>query len=236
MPGLAPGSSGRCVTQVTASRRGGRYFDARRGLPSLRRERLRESEGYLQMAHTIAQDRPDVGRHLLAEAAPKPYWNPYVVGVLLGLVLLATYLVTGRGLGATAAFSATAAWMGGLASPEHVAGNAVHARYWNDGAPLMSWTLFLLAGAFVGALVSGIGGQRIKFTVERGPNVSDGRRLVLAFAGGFIAAYGAKIAKGCTSGQALTGGAILNVGSLVFMVAVFAAAYGLAYFVRKEWL
>lgn len=59
---------------------------------------------------------------------------------------------------------------------------------------------------------------------------------MLAFAGGFIAAYGAKIAKGCTSGQALTGGSILNVGSLVFMLAVFASAYALAYFVRKEWL
>ncbi|MCK7524905.1 MAG: hypothetical protein MZV64_48520 [Ignavibacteriales bacterium] len=44
------------------------------------------------------------------------------------------------------------------------------------------------------------------------------------------------IAKGCTSGQALTGGSMLNVGSLVFMLAVFASAYALAYFVRKEWL
>ncbi len=76
----------------------------------------------------------------------------------------------------------------------------------------------------------------MRWSVEKGPNVSDGWRLALAFAGGFIAAYGAKIAKGCTSGQALTGGSILNVGSLVFMVAVFASAYGLAYFVRKEWL
>ena len=59
---------------------------------------------------------------------------------------------------------------------------------------------------------------------------------MLAFFGGFIAAFGAKIAKGCTSGQALTGGSMLNVGSLVFMLAVFAGAYGLAYFVRKEWL
>ena len=58
----------------------------------------------------------------------------------------------------------------------------------------------------------------------------------LIFGAGFIAAYGARLAKGCTSGQALTGGAILNVGSLVFMLAVFAAAYGLAYFLRKEWL
>ncbi len=112
----------------------------------------------------------------------------------------------------------------------------MHAKYWNDGAPLESWTLFLLLGAFVGALVSGIAGRRVEFTVERGPRVTDGQRLALAFVGGFVAAYGAKIAKGCTSGQALTGGSILNVGSLVFMLAVFASAYALAYFARKEWL
>jgi len=76
----------------------------------------------------------------------------------------------------------------------------------------------------------------MQWTVERGPQVSVERRLLLAFVGGFVAAYGAKIAKGCTSGQALTGGSILNVGSLVFMLAVFASAYGLAWFVRKEWL
>jgi uncharacterized protein len=166
---------------------------------------------------------------------PARYWNPYAVGFLLGLVLLATYAVTGRGLGASAAFSATAAWITGLVSPEHVQANAVHARYWNEGAPLMSWTVFLLLGAFAGAFVSGWRARRLRLSIERGPNVSVNARLALAFAGGFIAAYGAKIARGCTSGQALTGGAMLNAGSLVFMGAVFASAYALAYFVRKEW-
>ena len=66
--------------------------------------------------------------------------------------------------------------------------------------------------------------------------MTDGQRLALAFVGGFIAAFGAKLAKGCTSGQALTGSSILNAGSLVFLVAVFVAAFGLAWFVRKEWL
>ncbi len=168
-------------------------------------------------------------------AMAAPYWNPYVVGVLLGLVLLATYALTGRGLGATAAFSAVAAAIAGVFSPEHAQANAVHARYWNDGAPLASWTVFLLLGAFVGALASGRQANRVRWTIERGPGISDGTRLALAFAGGFVAAYGAKIARGCTSGQALTGGAIQNVGSLVFMGAVFASAYALAYFVRKEW-
>ena len=168
--------------------------------------------------------------------APRRYWNPYAVGFLLGVVLIATYAVTGRGLGATGAYSALAAWVAGLFSPEHVAANLVHAKYWNDGSPLLSWTLFLLFGVFAGALLSGLHGRRVRLTIERGPQIGDGRRLTLAFTGGLIAAIGAKIAKGCTSGQALTGGAILNVGSLVFMLAVFAAAYGLAYFMRKEWL
>ena len=185
------------------------------------------------MSHSLAGSAPGS----LRRAEPLAYWNPYFVGVLLGLVLLATYLITGRGLGATGAFSSVAAWLSSLlASVDHVSANAVHSRYWNDGAPLASWTVFLLGGALIGAWLSGLQGRRIQWTVERGPRISDNTRLLLAFAGGFLAAYGAKIAKGCTSGQALTGGAILNVGSLVFMVSVFAAAYGLAGFVRKEWI
>ena len=188
------------------------------------------------MAHTLTDSRMHVAPAKLANAAAKPYWNPYIVGALLGLVLLATYAITGRGLGATAAFGAVDAWLANLVAPEHASTSPALAKYFNDGSPLMSWTLFLVAGAFVGALISGALAHRIRITVERGPHVSDNRRLLLAFVGGFIAAYGAKIAKGCTSGQALTGGAILNVGSLVFMLAVFASAYALAYFVRKEWL
>ena len=168
--------------------------------------------------------------------ASKPFWNPYAAGVLLGLVLLATYLVTGRGLGATAGFAAVATWLAGTFTPGHVQSSVVHLKYWNDGAPLLNWTLFLLVGTLIGAALSGWQGRRFSLTIERGPRVTDGQRLLLAFVGGLIAAFGAKLAKGCTSGQALTGSSILNAGSLVFLLAVFAAGFGLAYFVRKEWL
>ncbi len=188
------------------------------------------------MSLTPSSAMPIPTPHAGERTAPKAYWNPYIVGFLLGLVLLATYAVTGRGLGATGAYSAVATWVASLFSPEHAGTNIVHAKYWNDGAPLLSWTLFLLFGAFIGALISGLQGGRVRLTVERGPRISDGNRMALAFAGGILAAFGAKIAKGCTSGQALTGGALQNVGSLVFMLAVFAAAYGLAYFMRKEWV
>ena len=169
-------------------------------------------------------------------AASRPFSNPYLAGVLLGAVLLATYLVTGRGLGATAGFAALATWFAGVISPSHIQSSIVHAKYWNDGAPLLNWTLFLLLGTLIGAALSGWQGRRFSLTVERGPQVTDSQRLALAFAGGFIAALGAKLAKGCTSGQALTGSSILNAGSLVFLLAVFVAGFGLAHLVRKEWL
>jgi hypothetical protein len=162
--------------------------------------------------------------------------NPYLAGVLLGLVLLATYVVAGRGLGATAGFAGLATWIAGIVTPSHIQASVVHAKYWNDGEPLLNWTLFLLVGALIGAAISGWQGRRFRITVERGPRVTDGQRLALAFAGGFIAACGAKLAKGCTSGQALTGSSILNAGSLLFLVAVFVAGFGLAHFVEKEWL
>ena len=185
---------------------------------------------------TLTSPRPTLVGRTAGAAAPRPFWNPYLAGILLGLVLLATYVVTGRGFGATAGFAAFATWIAGIVSPSHIQASIVHTKYWNEGAPLLNWTLFLLLGALIGAAISGWQGRRFSFTIERGPHISDGQRLVLAFVGGFIAACGAKLAKGCTSGQALTGSSILNAGSLVFLVAVFVAGFGLAYFVRKEWL
>ncbi len=71
----------------------------------------------------------------------------------------------------------------------------------------------------------------------RGPlRISNRTRLLLAFAGGVIMAYGARMARGCTSGQALSGGAVLAVGSWAFMFAVFAGGYAVAWFLRRLWI
>jgi len=170
------------------------------------------------------------------KTTPEAYWNPYLVGFFLGLTLLATYLAAGRGLGATGAFSSVAAWLSSVFAPEHAQANYVHSRYLASGSPLTAWLIYLLIGSFIGAAVSGVLAGRFSISVERGPRLTDTQRLWIAFAGGLIAAIGAKIARGCTSGQALTGGSILNAGSLAFMLAVFAAGYAVAWMLRKEWL
>jgi uncharacterized membrane protein YedE/YeeE len=160
--------------------------------------------------------------------------NPYLAGFGIGVMLLLAFLIMGRGLGATAAIGSIVAWASGLVSPEWTAANPALKGYYAD-PPATNWTLYLIVGAFFGALVSALLARRVHWRIERGPHLSMNARLALAFFGGAIAAAGAKLAKGCTSGQALTGGAQLNAGSWIFMLAVFAGAYLLAYFVRKEW-
>ena len=75
----------------------------------------------------------------------------------------------------------------------------------------------------------------MKFETNKGPQISNGTRWIMAFIGGALMGYGARLARGCTSGQALSGGAVLSVASWAFMFAVFAGAYALAYFFRRFW-
>jgi len=167
--------------------------------------------------------------------APQRYTNPYLAGFGLGLVLLAAFVLMGRGLGATGAFSTVVASSVEAVSPQHAAANPAIADYLGEGNPFKSWVVFLIVGTFCGALISGALAGRIRATVDRGPAISSGKRFGFAVGGGAIAGVGARLALGCTSGQALTGGALLNVGSWVFMLAVFAGGYGMAWFVRKLW-
>jgi len=179
-----------------------------------------------------------VERDEIRERTAQPYMNPYVAGIGLGLVLLAAFVTMGRGLGASGAFSATAAWALNLVAPDYVAGNGFLEPYIGDGSthPLKAWLVFEVMGVFLGALVSGLLAGRTKMIVEKGPRATRAARLWLAFLGGGLMAVGAYLARGCTSGQALTGGALLNAGSWAFMMCVFGGAYAVAWFLRKEWI
>jgi uncharacterized membrane protein YedE/YeeE len=173
-----------------------------------------------------------------ASPPPRPHANPYLAGFVLGLVLLAAFVVMGRGLGASGAFTTALATAVHAVAPAHAEQNAFYADYLGDGTtnPLKDWLVFEVLGVFVGGFLSGALANRLKITVEKGPRASTPLRLVLAFVGGALMGIGAKLALGCTSGQALTGGALLNLGSWVFMICVFAGAYALAWFLRREWL
>ena len=134
------------------------------------------------------------------------YSNPYLIGALLGLVMLASFYFMGRGLGASAALARVTAVAMDTVAGEHTRTNPYLAKYFRpDTSVLNDWLVFLVLGAALGGIFSASLAKRIKFGVVRGPSISVFPRLCLAFGGGVISGYAARLARGCTSGQALTG-------------------------------
>ena len=166
-----------------------------------------------------------------------PYSNPYFTGVGLGLVLLAAFAIMGRGLGASGAFTSSAAGVVGSIAPSAATSSGLFARYIGNGInPWSDWLVLEIIGVAIGGVISARLAGRLRFEVERGPRIGRNARLATAFAGGAVMGLGAVLARGCTSGQALTGGALLSVGSWLFMIGAFAAAYIVAPLVKRAWI
>ncbi|MBK9519445.1 MAG: YeeE/YedE family protein [Anaeromyxobacter sp.] len=169
------------------------------------------------------------------EKNPDTFWNPYLAGVALGLVLLATFLLTGKGLGASGASFRVGVAAVQAAAPAHVEEVPLMASAIEDGPPLKYWLVFqtlgVILGGFLGAYTSGRFGRE----TLRGPTFGEAPRLALAVGGGALMGVGAQMARGCASGQALSGGALFSAGAWIFFMCFFGGGYGVAYFVRRQW-
>ena len=166
--------------------------------------------------------------------------NPYLAGFLLGLVLLAAIFITGRGLGASGAMKSVVVAAVGAAAPAHAAARALlrseyaaeHARQPAQGV----------------ARVRGRRRPHRRLPLRprlrparpgrpRGARASaSGTRLAFALAGGALFGIGAQFARGCTSGAALSGMAVLSTAGFVTMLAIFGTGYAVAFFFRRLWI
>lgn len=167
----------------------------------------------------------------------KPYMNPYLAGIFLGLVLFGSFLIFGHGLGASGGVASLTGTVVDTLSPAHVEKKAYLVNLVRTGPrhPLDTWLVWEILGVALGGLVSGLLAGRVRVETMKGPLVSVKTRWVFALVGGSLAGFGVRLARGCTSSQALSGGAVLSAGSWAFMFAVFAGAYAAAYFVRRQW-
>ena len=166
----------------------------------------------------------------------KPYTNPYLAGALLGVVLFLAFYLTGDGLGASGGLNRIVAFFEDLIVPAHIDRVAYLINLaGGDKNPLDHWIVLLTFGILVGGFLSGLIHKRLKFTTGKGPRISVHTRWALALIGGIIMGYGARLARGCTSGQGINGAATLSVGSWAFLFSVFIGGYALAYFLRKVW-
>ncbi len=163
--------------------------------------------------------------------------NPYLAGTLLGMVLLLAMYLSGRGLGASGGLKYCVVSVVGAVDRPHAEQSGYYSKYFEGGKkPLKNWLTFEILGVVAGGFLSGAISKRLKFKIEKSPSISNKRRLIFAFLGGLFFVYGAQLARGCTSGAALSGMAVLSVAGFVTMVAIFGSAYLFAWFFRKNWI
>ena len=174
----------------------------------------------------------------MSKEKSKKYLNPYLGGVLLGLVLLAANFVSGRGLGASGAFKSVITETVETLAPSYTENASFYKEYTasHEGGPLKNWLFYEMLGVVVGAFISGAIAGRLKWKVEHSPKITSNKRIIFAIIGGILFGFGSQLGRGCTSGSALSGMAVMSVGGFVTMAFIFGTAFALAYFARKLWI
>ncbi len=162
------------------------------------------------------------------------FWSPYLAGAGLGLTLLAAFVIAGQGLGASRAFAVGAG--SGLKAilPAYTATLNYLSPYL-ERSPFADWTFLEVAGLLVGAFAGALLSHGFKLQFDRGAQVGIGVRTLTAFGGGAIIGFASRLARGCTSGVALTGGSQLAVSGWVFVIAMFAGGFLFAAMFRRLW-
>lgn len=167
----------------------------------------------------------------------KRYSNPYLSGFLLGMVLLATFYITGRGLGASGAMKSTVVTAVNTVAHTHADKSPYYSKFISDDDhPMNNFLVFEIIGVLAGAFISGALAGRLKLKVEHSPKITVKSRLIVAGIGGLLFGFGSQLGRGCTSGAALSGMASLSLAGFVALLTIFGGGYLFAYFFRKFWI
>jgi len=189
----------------------------------------------------------------MSSPVPRSYADAGRCGFALGLVLLASFVLAGRGLGASGAF-AVAAGETLTTLGVRVTDPALLDRIPVGLSLLNDWIVLEIAGVMIGGALSAWLAGRMQFgyglkrndtglplsrerregpavvpdkgakaSVDPGPSVVPSS-MGKALAGGALMGLGARLAYGCTSGLALSGGALMATGAWVFIPIAFGTA------------
>ena len=166
------------------------------------------------------------------------YINPYLGGILLGLLLLFTFYITGRGLGASGAIKSAVVTTVDKVAPAHAEKSSYYSKFISDDeSPMFNWLVFESLGVFFGGLLSGaIFGRLKKPRIEHSPKITSKTRLIFAGLGGLLFGIGSQFGRGCSSGAALSGTAAFSFGGFIVMLGLFGTGYMVAWFFRKLWI
>ena len=169
------------------------------------------------------------------ELLKRKAWSPYAAGALIALLQIPAFLLVGTALGASSSFVKVAGTLGQLFDP-NISGISYFEKYMTSSKYF--WQLAMVIGIGFGAFLSArFSGQRRKGIApvwsKALTNYSAGRRKLMAFAGGFVLLYGARLAGGCTSGHGISGMSQLAIGSMITVIFMFAGGIITARFLRR---
>ena len=150
-------------------------------------------------------------------------WSPYLVGALIGVLSMATFYFSNQALGVSTSFARIAGLIGKLFSKRHTGS----LKFFQDTRPQIEWGVMLMIGIILGAFLAAYTGGEITARWipafwEEHFGSSPALRLGIAFIGGVVMAFGARLAGGCTSGHGISGALQLSVGSWIALMCFFA--------------
>lgn len=166
----------------------------------------------------------------------KKYMNPYIAGVILGLVIILSFVLVGQGLGASGAIKDTISTAVVKVAPEYASdSHYFHKAAEKEHSPMKTFLVFEILGVIFGGILSGAMTGRLKLKVEKPNHISSKKRIIFAIMGGFLFGFGSQLARGCASGAGLTGMAVLSLSGFIAGFAMFGGGYLFAPFFRKLW-
>ena len=158
-----------------------------------------------------------------AGGRPKGRWNPYAVGAGLGVLSWLAFAIVNSPLGISTPISSAAS----LCATPVMGGDAVaHNAYWTKFPFKWDYHMLFLLGTFLGSLLSVLVSRTFRWETVPGAwserfGRSGIKRLAVAFLGGAIIMYGARMAGGCTSGHGISGCLQLALSSWIFFLTLF---------------
>lgn len=124
-------------------------------------------------------------------------WSPYLAGALAGLLLVFSVWFAGKYIGASTTFVRAAGYVERVFNPERVAA----LEYFKKDLPKIDWQFLFVIGIFFGSLIASTTSK--SFRIQAVPTMwesrfgpSKAKRGIVAFIGGAIAMFGARLADG----------------------------------------
>lgn len=152
-----------------------------------------------------------------------PYWNIYPAALALAGIIVFIFATFGPPASSSGFVSTLKGFFQAVA-PTYAEAKAHYRAIPGPGSWLMTFVLGMAIGGFIAGRTFSVPARDIPEIWENKFGPSRIKRYIVAFIGGFLILFGARLAGGCTLGLFISGTVQLAISGIYFGVLIFAAA------------